>query len=1101
MIKKMKSGSKKIMVVFLIFTIFQTLLPFNIALAEEVPFQFFAQVSLTDGDGNPFSGTVEQNEEVNIRYDYSIPDEYTVDTSKTYTLTIPNEIEITSAFSIDLYDYNEDPVVLIATVSVGTDNIISIDFTDNVNNKMYDRTGWFQMELSFDEDEITDQTEITFPLGAGATTVIQIAFEPDEQTVDVDLNKSGEYDKETNEITWQITVSLQTEPDVRPISNLVVSDAIPSDQEYIANSFEILPAGTLGNFNYDAVSNSISYSFTNDVNLSEGEQYTITFKTKADTSLFTTEDGTVQYSNQASSTFDEDGSSLSNTATVSTKVDFIKKTGEYLPDTRQIKWTITINNNYLSIDNAVISDTIQSGLTLEEDSITLDDASISITPSGPLTYVGTTLTYAFDSQINEPHTLIYLTDVTDPDAYNSNTSKTYSNSATLTGDGVTVTDASNGVDVGVPTSVISKKGLSYDYTTHEITWEITVNSNEINIEDPIVTDNIPVGLEYVDNSFLVDGSAPGAGSFSYTPADSGDATKSGSFTYTFPSDISDTVKLTFKTAVLSNTVYASNANTKFTNKASLWGSNIPSSDTTADYTVHSQVLDKTSLNYNYNTREITWQIVVNKNNMPMGNVYIVDTIGEHQGFVAGSVTINGVPAIIGATEDTLNSYYYDGVSGTLRYNFPQEITTQQVIEFKTKITDLSIFETTEDIEVSNSVAITGSDVPPGITSTATQDIANTLISKTGEYETGKAYIDWTVTVNQNKLTIADAVLKDVLQEGLSLDAQSIELWTINLPDNGEISLVNAQQVEITSDNISYDIATNTFIFSFIEPISDVYILKFRTDIDDDHRDATFTNSIQFAGSGIDENSTSSSIPVSFLAGSGGAAGTVRGNLTVVKVDADNTQQVLSGAQFELLDIYGNVLDTSEITGQDGEALFSSLRLDRTYYIKEIIAPVGYVLDESLHEIGGLSDEAGSSQNIMYTFENEKSKGTIRIIKTSKTGIYLTGAEFMLYAGNDTNFENPLATATSNNLGEATFEDVVYGSYKVIETKAPDGYELNTDVMEFTIEEDGQVLSKICINEELPPVLPQTGQDYSYEVIGFLVMLLGSVLLLNKKSNA
>ena len=1096
-----KSNSKKIMAVLLVFTILQTLLPFNIALAEEVPFQFFAQVSLTDGDGNPFTGTVEQNEEVQIRYDYSIPDEYTVDTSKTYTLTIPNEIEITSAFSIDLYDYNEDPAVLIATVSVGTDNVISIDFTDNVNNKMYDRTGWFQMELSFDEDEITDQTEITFPLGAGATTVIQIAFEPDEQTVDVDLNKSGEYDKETNEITWQITVSPQTEPDVRPISDLVVNDAIPSNQEYITGSFEILPAGTLGTFDYDAAGNSISYSFTNDVNLSEGEQYTITFKTKADTSLFTTEDGTVQYSNQASSTFDEDGSSLSNTATVSTKVDFIEKTGEYLPDTRQIKWTITINNNYLSIDNAVISDTIQSGLTLVEDSITLDEASVSIAPSGPLTYVGTTLAYAFEAQINEPHTLVYLTDVTDPDAYNSNTSKIYSNSATLTGDGVTATDASNGVDVGVPTSVISKKGLSYDYTTHEITWEITVNSNEINIEDPVVTDDIPVGLEYVDDSFMVDGSAPDTGSFSYIPADSGDTTKSGSFTYTFPSNISDTVKLTFKTVVLSNTVYASNENTKFTNKASLSGSNIPSSDTTADYTVHSQVLDKTSLNYNYNTREITWQIVVNNNNMPMENVYVVDTIGDYQSFVAGSVTINGAPAIIGTTEDMPNSYYYDGVSGTLRYNFPQEITTQQVIEFKTKITDLSIFETTEDVEVSNSVEITGSDVPPGITSTATQDIANTLISKTGEYETGKAYIDWTVTINQNKLTIADAVLEDVLQEGLSLDAQSIELWKINLPDNGEISLINAQQVEITSDNISYDIATNTFTFSFIEPISDVYVLKFRTDIDDAYREATFTNSIQFTGSGIDEDSTSSSIPVSFLAGSGGAAGTVRGNLTVVKVDADNTQQTLSGAQFELLDIYGNVLATSEITEQDGEALFSSLRLDRTYYIKEITVPVGYVLDESLHEIGNLSDEAGSSQNITYTFENEKSKGTIRIIKTSEAGIYLTGAEFTLYAGDDIDFENPLATATSNNLGEAAFEDVVYGSYKVIETKAPDGYELNTDVMEFAIEEDGQVLSRICINEELPPVLPQTGQDYSYEVIGFLVMLLGSVLLLNKKSNA
>jgi hypothetical protein len=106
MIKGIKKSGKKLMAVLLIVTIIQTFLPATIALAEEVPFQFFAQVSLSDGDGNPFTGTVSQNEAVKIRYDYSIPDEYTVDTSKTYTLTIPSEIEITSAFSIDLYDYN-----------------------------------------------------------------------------------------------------------------------------------------------------------------------------------------------------------------------------------------------------------------------------------------------------------------------------------------------------------------------------------------------------------------------------------------------------------------------------------------------------------------------------------------------------------------------------------------------------------------------------------------------------------------------------------------------------------------------------------------------------------------------------------------------------------------------------------------------------------------------------------------------------------------------------------------------------------------------------------------------------------------------------------
>lgn len=1098
MLRKMMFNSKKVIAIMLVALLLQTILPFNAVFAEEVPFQFFAQVSLTDKDGNEFSGAVNQDAEVNIRYDYSIPDEYTVDTSKTYTLTIPDEIKITSGFSINLYD-NDDPSVLIAIVNVDTSNTISINFTDDVNDKMYDRSGWFQMELSFDEDEITNQTEIVFPLGAGATTAIQIQFEPDEETITIDMNKTGTYDKETNEITWQIVVSPSSEPDVRPISNVTINDEISSDQEFIGGSLSILPADTACSCAYNDTLRRIICMFTDDINNTADEQYIITYKTKADISLFTTEDETVTFSNQARSTYDGGGPSFSNTATVNVKTDFVKKTGTYLASTRQIKWTVTVNNNYLPIDNAVISDTIQSGLTLVQDSVTVDGASTAISPTGPLTYTGSTLAYAFDAQINEPHILEYLTDVTDPDAYNSNTSKIYTNSATLTGIGVTATDASGEVSVGVPTSVISKRGVSYNHTTHEITWEITVNGNKINIENPVVGDDIPIGIEYVSGSVLINGIAPASGDFVYTPADEGDSTKTGSFAYSFPSDLSDSAIITFRTVVLSNTVYSANKNTQFTNRASLSGSNIPTSNTLANFTVQSRVLNKTNIDYNYNTRELTWRIVVNQNNMPMDNVTVSDIIGQYQSFVEGSVLINGSPATAGATQYTPDSYYYDSELGMLIYNFPAQITSQQTIVFKTKITDLSVFNTTGSFNVSNTANLSGADVPPGVSSTATKTVNNTLIGKAGEYETGKSYIDWEVVINQNKLTIIEAELEDVLQPGLVLDSDSIELWKVNLPDNGTVSLSGAEEIALTSDNVEYDIATNTFTFKFLNTISDAYILKFRTDIKDAYRNATFTNSIEFTGSSIDQSSTSSAIPVAFLAGSGGAMGTVRGDLTVVKVDADDVEHTLSGAQFELLDIYGNVLATSNITEDNGKALFSSLRLDRTYYIREIAAPQGYVLDQTLREVGNLSDDEGNAQNITYTFENEKIIGGIKIIKTNDDGIYLRNAEFTLYDGDDVNFENPLATVVSNKLGEAVFENLEYGTYKVIETKAPDGYEINTEIMEFNVEEDGVVLSMICIDEEIPD-LPKTGQGVIFEGIGLILILFGTGLLLRKRKN-
>lgn len=1005
--------------------------------AQEIPatYNFITGVQLTDLNDNPLGNDVDKDADLRLTYDYSIPNAGDVQVGDTFTLTIPNQIKIAVPGEFDIYDDAPVPNI-IGTGTLATDGTVVITFTNyaatysNVNGKF-----WF--DLKFDESKIgiNDPSIITFNVG-GTTPPVEITVNFDQpEPLPTSIEKKGTYvyNEATGntEITWTVLANKENVP----VNNGQVVDVIGSELEFLPGTVNINGVlADVANYTYDSALSTLTYNFPALINT----QQTITFKTTVKDSAFTkTDSHKTNITEKNTATLNHDSTfTMSNEASVTIPVNFINKTGKYNTTTKQIDWTIVVNQNGVTIPNATITDTLPTGLTFFPGSVKFDGVA-----SSAYTTSGQTIEFNLGS-ISEKKTIQYSTTVEDI-AFISNTLNTYTNLARLIGTGVPG-NATSGIGVGVPTSIIGKAGSGYDRATGEITWTITVNSNQISIIDPVITDEIRIGQEYVTGSASINGAATGA--FNYAAASSGDTSKTGTLTYSFGTTIDSTYVITFKTKVTDPKVYAGNANILYYNTASITGGGITPSSSTGNQRISSQVVSKTGSGsgtaYDYTTRILTWRIVINDNETVLNNAVVMDSIPVGMEYIAGSATITGSAPATGfaytaAVGDTLKS-------GTLTYTFASTINQRYVITFDTKITDLSIFNTNGDKTVRNSASLTHNLVPEGITSEGSRVIKNTLVSKKANYVPGKKYIDWTVSINENEIPIYNAVITDQLQEGLALDTTSVHLFQQHMQPNGTPTL--GAEIPLTAFNVAYDLTTRLFVFNMPEAATGAYQLVFRTDVTDKTK-SPFANQVKFNGTGTDQVVGSGSTPV-LWAGSGSSGGGEIGSLTVLKVDSVDSNQKLAGAKFNLFDKYGNKIQeaTSDI---NGELKFDRLRFNVPYTVTEIVAPIGYKLSDENY-IFIIDSAQGSLKDIQYQFKNIKKAGDIRFAKIGNDGKFLQGAEFTLY-----NAENVIiTTATSGINGEVLFSQIPLGTYTVKETKAPTGYTLSTLTKTVEILADG-----------------------------------------------
>lgn len=1079
-----------------------------LASAAGNPFEtspFITGITLTDvttGQQLGGSGAVAgKTDTVQIKYDFAIPDNVTIPNGTQYTFTVPNQISIPSTGFTEPLTMTDSGgnQVEIASISISPSGNGTITFNGSASNYS-GVTGYFYVESKFAGDGIANTTPVplSFTLeGQADPTTINVYFKQPATELD---KSNGTYHADTNTVSWTVTVNANK----TTVNDGKFTDTIPAGLSYVAGTFTVKDgsgntvykdggANTLGSF--QGTSNPFEYDFGQTVS----DTYTITYDTAVDPNYFGQ-----KLTNQ--SRLDHDGTSVTASGTVTPSPVYISKTGSYAANagSGQINWTITFNQAGGILGNVAVTDNLPTGLTLtgpvildkgagSETTLTQDSSS-----SQYYSCQGNQLVYHADT-VTGQHTLSFSTDFS-PDYWQQNRNG-ISNSATLTSDSNSYlkngVSAGSGIVPGTGNTVISKDGVNYNAAAHTITWKITVNSSKQALHSPTVTDDIPAGTgnaqTYVPGSFTVadkdgnvvysdGGSSNTLGSFTYT-ATGGNTTKTGTLQYTFGGNISDTYTITYQTTVTEASVYAANTDKTYTNNAVLATSDGIQSSDGGNQEVKSTVIEK-SANYDYINRELTWNITVNKNQMPMTGVKVTDVLtGSSTGLddftlEKSTISVGGSPLSEGTSVGSLTEgqYYYDTGTKTLTVYLGDIGTASKAITFKMSLNDPNTYFAANDSKSVNNTALLNDNLYGPVSVTTGYTIKNGVVTKSGDYTANSNYIDWIVHINKNAIMLSDLTLKDQLPDGLILDTSSIRLYPQALGANGVLTpdgstangIDTAAQsngvtaVSLSGSNISYTAANREFDFTLpsdsgsgttSDPyaISKPYVLIFRTYVDEAHRSGTFTNTINFSGNASTQSSTSSPVAVWYASGGGGATGST-GTLNVTKSDSVSGTP-LQNAEFGLYDQYGNLLQTA-VSDSNGKLAISFLQYSVPYTIKELTAPNNYKASSVIHNFelkkgsaAGLYEYDSTTHDYTklisstpaYAYTDDLLAGTIQLTKADQDGNPLPNVTFTLCdsSGNPVHLDGVNTVVQSDSLGKVVFTGIPYGHYLIKETAPAD----------------------------------------------------------------
>ena len=456
---------------------------------------------------------------------------------------------------------------------------------------------------------------------------------PVEASVAVDwLNKTGTVASAIDYIMkWTINVSV---PVGATLTGVSITDTLSSGHELI-NSVSYPAQYTIGANapqNFTAGSSVGQYSISGsevtfelgDINASTSIVY-YTKISDPESSLNT--NGTVTFRNGAELTWDQlpegtntepgDGASVGIVGSGGLLTKAAGSAVNYGPGKDIIYWTITVNRNKVTIQDAVINDTIPVGQQLLIDSThpfvvdgVIDFDTTSAAASGGLSSSDgfvRNYSYTFPDEdsvatgntISSTYTVRFYTQITDTSSgisrlYVNNSSLDYQNGVTLsrTSSGGTVTTTGS---QRFNSQMLAKSvPIQYNYTDRSTQWRLVVNRNRLPLTNAIITDTLPAGLVLlIGGSYSFQVVENGSSNTTIASSPTTGANGSNGFTVELPSTTSEQYTITFYTRLTDEGLLSQGQSSKtYTNQARLDSDEVVNLTASATTTVGNPVIIK-----------------------------------------------------------------------------------------------------------------------------------------------------------------------------------------------------------------------------------------------------------------------------------------------------------------------------------------------------------------------------------------------------------------------------------------------------------------------------------------------------------------------------
>lgn len=917
------------------------------------------------------------------------------------------------------------------------DGRLKVTFDDNVNSENGYTNIQGGVSLGFRLNEAAygsdDETGIDLIL-QDINNPVRLVVPPKTSTVD-GMEKKGVYDPSHRTITWTIKAGTKTPGlDLAGMRILDTYDAAALD--FVSASTVSTDGKTETAITPDvATSGTCSYTFP----AGSIAPQTLNIVTKVREGALPTSADAVDLSNnvelQRGSSPLVPGPSAQTSATASVAPMGISKKGEQI-DGDTVRWTITVNDKQDAwLWNAAVTDELASNLSYVDGSLKLDGKGVTVHAGEPAvkpgsdyaTLTGNTLKFYFvDTEknnhgsspiISKRHTLTFetkLKHVQVEDVPVSNTAKLEGSWPDGSGPGPSFNN-SMGINADYDFAFLAKSG-SIEGRSGVITWNVFPQTRTGAYDNAVLVDTIDAS----DQRFL-----EGSVTLSYDGVEhqqaelvekgwltvTGQGIEADPATLRFAlseSDFADLnkVRIAYRTqATVGYLEGVHGVDHTYRNTAKLEVAADSSSfekSADAQVTYRNDLISK-SAEYEYDdvagSGYLHYTLIANANEMELVDAVVSDDLSRlssvYRQKEGAEIPIPSSAWVLDLertkVEGGLHGEPYVDEHGVLRIELgagePRTISGVYTIDVYLTLTDEARRTYLLDsgsgfIRTQNTARIeaecAGGHVDreaPFVTTPTKGDVVNELVDKSSLLNAADGFIRWRVDANPQGAQLKNAVIKDVLNKSLQLDALSVALYESEHAQDGLVERSGSQS-DAWSDPVDKGWKKVDATCS-VEPGDDgssvlsvrlpdeakAYTLVYNTAIVEAVVAGKVQNRAFLVNDGVEKGSGSHTQNVSEDAW-GYLERTA--SYRFKKVDAVNgdKQPLGIGVSFGLFEDQACTKQLKTVAPNDeGIFGFYGLKPGNTYWFKELTAPEGYVLDTTVHELAVPADAKGMQKDV------------------------------------------------------------------------------------------------------------------------------------------